>query len=110
MPVLPKTFNPTRKLNTPTNAIKKAWGNGRGGRSWRKLRKSILERDCYICKCDDCMRLRLVRVANEVDHIIPLSQGGTDDEDNLRAINSECHKKKTAQESRSRIKKKEGVG
>lgn len=49
-------------------------------------------------------------MANEVDHIIPLSLGGTDDEDNLRAINKECHKKKTAKESRGRNKKREGVG
>lgn len=110
MPVSPKTFNPFRKTNAPSVRVKQSWGKGRGGRTWRKLRQSILERDCYLCKCDDCVRMGLVRVANEVDHIIPLSQGGTDDEDNLRAINNECHKKKTAKESHSKIKKKEGVG
>lgn len=39
--------------------------------------------------------------ANEVDHIIPKFKGGTDDLSNLMAINSECHKRKTARESRS---------
>lgn len=112
MPISPKTFNPFRKIQTSSlpARTKQSWGNGRGGRAWRRLRKYILERDNYLCKCDDCVSLGLIRMANEVDHIIPLSLGGTDDEDNLRAINKECHKKKTAKESRGRNKKREGVG
>ncbi|WOI78727.1 HNH endonuclease signature motif containing protein [Pseudomonas aeruginosa] len=40
------------------------------------------------------------RVATEVDHIIPLSQGGTDDDSNLMAIAGyPCHARKTARES-----------
>ena len=34
----------------------------------------------------------------EVDHIIPLSQGGTNDKSNLQALRSECHKLKTSYE------------
>ncbi|MBF3094675.1 HNH endonuclease, partial [Pseudomonas aeruginosa] len=38
--------------------------------------------------------------ATEVDHIIPLSQGGTDDDANLMAIAGyPCHARKTATES-----------
>ncbi|SFY16506.1 HNH endonuclease [Azotobacter vinelandii] len=43
------------------------------------------------------------RVADEVDHITPLSQGGTDDDSNLRAIASRpCHARKTAREAAMR--------
>jgi 5-methylcytosine-specific restriction protein A len=41
-----------------------------------------------------------VTIATEVDHIVPKSQGGTDDDDNLQAICSPCHKTKTGSERR----------
>jgi 5-methylcytosine-specific restriction endonuclease McrA len=38
--------------------------------------------------------------ATEVDHVVPLAQGGADDETNLRPIHREpCHRDKTARES-----------
>ncbi|AJG17323.1 phage holin [Pseudomonas plecoglossicida] len=39
-----------------------------------------------------------------MDHIVALAHGGTDDDDNLRAINRDCHKAKTQRESKT-IKK-----
>lgn len=75
------------------------WGSGRGGRPWRRLREEILKRDDYLCQCEECRLLGRVRPGNEVDHIVPRSQGGTDDPSNLRAINDECHKVKTRRES-----------
>ena len=55
-------------------------GAGRGStRSWRKQRALILNRDGY--RCTVCGR-----EADQVDHIIPVARGGTDDADNLRAI------------------------
>lgn len=61
----------------------------------------MLKRDGYLCQCEECQDgKRLPRVADEVDHIVPLSQGGTDDPGNLRAINHDCHKPKTAREAR----------
>ena len=33
--------------------------------------------------------------ATEVDHIVPVAEGGTDDPSNLQAINKVCHKRKT---------------
>ncbi|AGZ34618.1 phage holin [Pseudomonas sp. VLB120] len=35
-----------------------------------------------------------------MDHIVALANGGADDDDNLRAINRDCHKEKTQRESR----------
>lgn len=75
------------------------YGQGRGGRPWRRKRERVLARDGYLCKCDDCVRLGLLLVAHEVDHIVPMSQGGSDDDSNLRAINRDCHKRKTAREA-----------
>jgi 5-methylcytosine-specific restriction protein A len=63
-----------------------------------------LKRDQYLCRCDDCVRLGRIREAHEVDHIVALAHGGTDDDGNLRAINRDCHKVKTQRESKS-IKK-----
>ncbi|OXR49599.1 MULTISPECIES: HNH endonuclease [unclassified Pusillimonas] len=75
--------------------------SGRGGRPWRRLRDYILARDGYLCQCRDCQKRLVPLVATEVDHIIPESQGGTDDHSNLRAINEDCHRKKTQAEARA---------
>ena len=86
----------------------RAWatrkGSGRGGRPWRRKRERILKRDQYLCRCDDCAQLGRIREAHEVDHILALAHGGTDDDGNLRAINRDCHKAKTQREAKS-IKK-----
>lgn len=57
-----------------------------------KLRRQILERNGYTCQvcgagageeslCESGKKCRL-----EIDHTIPISQGGTDEEHNLRAV------------------------
>jgi 5-methylcytosine-specific restriction protein A len=59
---------------------------------WHKTRKRILERDeyrCYRCGADGCRR---------VDHIVPVSQGGGDEDSNLAAICDVCERSKTARE------------
>lgn len=68
------------------------------GAEWEAIRKRILARAGGLCECDDCRRLGRVRVAREVDHIVPKARGGTDDDDNLQAINRDCHKAKTLRE------------
>ncbi|RQM44740.1 HNH endonuclease [Paraburkholderia bannensis] len=72
------------------------------GSHWQKLRAMVLARDCYVCRCAECRRLGRVREATEVDHVLPKSQGGTDDPANLSAINHDCHKTKTATEKAGR--------
>lgn len=66
------------------------------GYHWRKLRERVLERDKYLCQCEECKQTGRVRAANDVDHIIPKAKGGTDSLSNLRAINKERHKTKTS--------------
>lgn len=83
------------------------WGQGRGGRPWRRKRDRILARDCH--QCQPCRRKGFVVLADEVDHIVALSEGGTDDESNLEAICNPCHKDKTQRESGS-YRERQAIG
>ena len=75
---------------------KNNWGQGRGGRPWRRLKQKIHLRDEWTC-CS-CGR---VTMELELDHIVNVAQGGTDDEVNLQSLCVPCHKKKTSKESRT---------
>ena len=68
----------------------------RYGKSWYKLRQRILERDNYLCQ--SCLMQGRYVTATDVDHIVPIAHGGTDDESNLQSLCHECHKVKTAKE------------
>ena len=86
---------PQREMAKPVVAEgADGWGSGRGGRPWRRIRESILVRDNYTC-CN----CGVVTLDLEVDHIINVAVGGTDDEQNLQALCVTCHKAKTAAES-----------
>lgn len=67
------------------------YGQGRGGRPWRRLRARILLRDQYTCQL--CFRVCMDHDL-DVDHITPLAQGGTDDPANLRTLCRPCHVKR----------------
>jgi 5-methylcytosine-specific restriction protein A len=72
-----------------------AW-NGRGStRRWREQRARILRRD-PVCQLglDVC-----TQVSTNVDHIVPVSEGGTDHPANLRGVCANCHGVKTHEES-----------
>jgi 5-methylcytosine-specific restriction protein A len=92
----------TAPSRLPASQKVETYGQGRGGRPWRRLREQILVRDMYRCRCEECEPKPLLEraPASEVDHITPKAEGGTDDPRNLRAINTEHHKRKTAQEAR----------
>jgi 5-methylcytosine-specific restriction endonuclease McrA len=66
-------------------------------RDWGRTRKRILLRDqgvCYVCGRPG---------ANQVDHIVPASQGGSDEDSNLGAIHEyPCHAAKTAREANAK--------
>ncbi len=57
------------------------------------LKQKIFKRDNYECmiKLEGC-----TETAEELDHIIPVSKGGLNVEDNLQASCSHCNKKKSA--------------
>lgn len=66
------------------------------GRAAVKQRKRRLERTNRLC--EDCLALGLVRPATVVDHIIPLSLGGTDDDENTRNLCDEHNRDRTAEQ------------
>ena len=55
------------------------------------LRHEVFKRDDYTCQ--ECGNTRK-ETALEVDHIIPVSQGGTDEMDNLRTLCLRCNRDK----------------
>jgi 5-methylcytosine-specific restriction enzyme A len=77
------------------------------GTAWEKLRKRILARDRHLCQA--CLPKR-VTAANEVDHIVPKAKGGTDDESNLRAICTPCHRAKTAADQGKKPRHRPRIG
>ncbi len=62
--------------------------------------KRIRARDCDLCQA--CVRRDDGHIGtySAVDHRIPKSQGGTDDDANLEVICKPCHQVKTAAEGR----------
>jgi 5-methylcytosine-specific restriction protein A len=62
--------------------------------TWRKLRMLVLHEQ-PLCQAPGCAAL-----ATEVDHITPLSRGGTHARENLQALCKRCHSSKTAREDR----------
>ena len=84
-----------RKMTSLAEATgSEGWGSGGGGRPWRRKRETILLRDHYTCRT-----CGLVTHSLEVDHIVNLAQGGTEDDSNLQALCIPCHKAKTTRES-----------
>jgi hypothetical protein len=58
------------------------------------VRAEIMERDSHKCvRCGSDERL-------EIDHIVPISQGGTGDKENLQVLCVSCNRKKRAEQSR----------
>jgi len=79
------------------------YGHGRGGRPWRRLREAVLKRDGYLCQ--PCKREGRITEATEVDHLVNLAEGGTDDSSNLQGICAGCHKVKTQMEAQRCIQR-----
>ena len=60
----------------------------RYGRAWKRIR------DRYIARhplCEQCEEAGRITPAQEVHHILPLSEGGTHDEENLMSVCRSCH-------------------
>lgn len=62
------------------------------GPEWRRARQRALDRSGH--RCSQCRSPREL----QVDHVIPVSRGGTHDQSNLAVLCVRCHRKKTAQE------------
>ena len=66
---------------------------------WKALRQTILVRDAYTCA--DCSRV-VTGIAAQVDHIVALKDGGTDDPANLAVRCNVCHGRKIRDEQQRR--------
>lgn len=74
-----------------------SWRTQPKPKGWGAIRRRILKRDNYECQMPT--PLGVCRAwANEVDHIVPASQGGSDDDPNLRALCHDHHKVKSSSE------------
>ena len=63
------------------------------GYRWRMLRRQVLHRDGYACvRCGARRRL-------EVDHVVSVESGGTDDPENLQTLCRSCHITKSRNEA-----------
>lgn len=61
---------------------------GLSGGAWDRIRRQILDRDqstCYLCDRPG---------ATEVDHLVELAAGGTNDPSNLASAHPDCHRRK----------------
>ena len=58
-------------------------------------KKRVAARQSWRCNCG-CKRL--LDDSYEIDHIVPISEGGTNKEDNLQALLRSCHQRKSARE------------
>lgn len=48
--------------------------------------------------CRRCKAMGYIKAAEEVDHILPLAQGGKESDSNLRPLCGDCHKVVTAEQ------------
>lgn len=62
------------------------------GRKGVKYRKAVRDSEPLCRKCAERGR---VTVATEIDHIVPLSEGGSNDRSNLQPLCKACHAAKT---------------
>lgn len=67
----------------------------RYGGVWRKIRAVYLASHPL---CERCKRQGKITPAEEVHHMRPLSEGGTNDFSNLMALCTSCHSEITARE------------
>lgn len=74
------------------------------GRKWMRIRSRVMLKAKWCCaSCGS------IAVKGEVDHIIPLAKGGTDDDDNLQLLCLACHEKKTRADNGYRDRPQTGI-
>jgi len=59
-----------------------------------EVRKYVFERNSY--QCQSCQKIDLTAKNLQVDHIIPLAQGGSNDCSNLQTLCAKCNREKSS--------------
>lgn len=65
------------------------------GRTWKRIRDRYIKEHPL---CEECQKQGRLTPAEEVHHVLPLSQGGTHSIDNLMSLCSSCHSRITARD------------
>jgi 5-methylcytosine-specific restriction protein A len=67
----------------------------RYGRAWKRIRDRYIKTHPL---CEECYKQGRLTAAEEVHHVLPLSKGGTHDNDNLMSLCKACHSSITARD------------
>ena len=59
-----------------------------------EVKKYVFDRNSY--QCQSCHKIDLSAKNLQIDHIIPLKQGGTNDISNLQTLCAKCNREKSA--------------
>lgn len=76
------------------------------GRKWQQTRRRILRQNPLCVHCRDKGKINL---AEEVDHIVALVNGGSNDDSNLMGLCRACHYEKTLLDLGRKIKRRVDV-
>lgn len=85
-----------------TQHVRTAWGSSHAvprirGRRLQRIRQRLFDRSPL---CVQCQKQGRTTIATIRDHVIPLAEGGVDDETNEQALCQMCSDVKTANESK----------
>ena len=87
-----KEHQPKRDDTRTENSYQRGYN-----RVWRKLRAIKIGMNPI---CEVCYRKGLISPVEEVDHIIPLREGGRHELENLQSLCIPCHRIKTAEDQK----------
>lgn len=71
-------------------------------KGWKRIRERIIARDGGVCQWvmdTHTPEHRCGKPGTDVDHIVPVFQGGTDDDSNLRLLCRDHHRRKTSSDA-----------
>jgi 5-methylcytosine-specific restriction protein A len=76
------------------------------GRRWMELRERMFKINPL---CVHCMAEGRIKVWTQLDHIVPLVKGGTNEDRNLQGLCDNCHDIKTHKDLGYKVKRRIGV-
>jgi len=95
MPTRPPVHRPVPRRTRKAYEQRRTAGQRITGRTLQRRNQRIALRDGYTCQC--CGR---VTTDGEVDHRVPLAEGGTEDDGNLQWLcRVPCHREKSRREA-----------
>lgn len=103
----PPWINRRPRVRAPDAARPNAHQRGYCSPGWKAARREVLLRDNY--QCQTCGAVVTGRQAH-VDHIVPKSNGGSDEVGNLRTLCVSCHSKREGWRAANAAKRAKTLG